>query len=85
MNTLLGSRYFAVITLILFLLIIGTAFFLVYQNANIMRNQINDDFNQQQLILARQAAYQIQTNLNDIKTGIQSLKQLIQGCSMNAI
>jgi PAS domain S-box-containing protein len=85
MNTLLGSRYFAVITLILFLLIIGTAFFLVYQNANIMRNQINDDFNQQQLILARQAAYQIQTNLNDIKTGIQSLKQLIKGSSMNAI
>ncbi len=84
-NTMLGSRYFAVITLILFLLIIGTAFFLVYQNANIMRNQINDDFNQQQLILARQAAYQIQANLSDIKTGIRSLKQLIKGSSINAI
>ncbi|MCL4468497.1 MAG: ATP-binding protein [Deltaproteobacteria bacterium] len=85
MNRLLGSRYFAVITLVLFLFIIGTAFFLVYQNANIMRNQINDDFNQQQLILARQAADQIQTNLNDIKTGVLSLQQLIQGSSMNAI
>ena len=85
MNSLLGSRYFAVITLVLFLFIIGTAFFLVYQNANIMRNQINDDFNQQQLILARQAADQIQTNLNDIKTGVLSLQQLIQGSSMNAI
>jgi PAS domain S-box-containing protein len=85
MNTLLGSRYFAVITLVLFLLIIGTALFLVYQNANIMRNQINDDFNQQQLILARQAANQIQTNLNDIKTGIQSLKQLVRGSSENAL
>jgi PAS domain S-box-containing protein len=84
-NTLLGSRHFAIITLVLFLIIIGTAFFLVYQNANIMRTQINDDFNQQQLILARQAASQIQTNLEDIKTGVQSLKQLINGSSVLAV
>jgi PAS domain-containing protein len=32
-----------------------------------------------------QAAYQIQTNLNDIKTGIQSLKQLVRGSSENAL
>ncbi|MGC8756146.1 MAG: ATP-binding protein [bacterium] len=84
-NNLLGSKYFAGITLILFLLIIGIAFFLVYQNANIMKAQISNDFNQQQLILARQAANQIQLNLEDIETGIKSLKQLINGSSPLAI
>lgn len=83
-NSLLGSKYFAVIILVLFLIVIITAFLLVYQNANIMKAQINDDFNQQQLILARQAASQIQLNLEDIKNGIQSLKQLIDGSSQLA-
>lgn len=76
LNSILGARYFAGATLALFLVIIGTAFFLVYQNADIMRKQIDDDFNQQQLILARQAAYQIQVNLDDIRTGLRSLRLL---------
>ncbi len=84
-GSILGARSFAVITLVLFLLIIGTAFFLVYQNANIMRNQINGDFNQQQLILARQAAYQIQANLDDIKTGVLSLRRLAAGSPVSSL
>ncbi len=84
-NAFLNFRYLAVLSFVLFLLVIGTAFSLVYQNATIMRNQINDDFNQQQLILARQAASQIQNNLNDIGNGVDSLKQLIAGNSDTAI
>lgn len=84
-NAFLNFRYLAVLSFVLFLLVIGTAFSLVYQNATIMRNQINDDFNQQQLILARQAASQIQNNLNDIENGVDSLKQMIAGNSDTAI
>jgi len=61
----------------LFFLIIGTAFFLVYQNASVMREQINRDFNDQQLVLARQAAYQIDFNLHDLEANVGSLVHLL--------
>lgn len=83
-NTLLSSRYLAIVSLVLFLVTIATAFFLVFQNEQIMRSQINDDFNQQQLILARQAAAHIRTNLGDIETGLRSLRELIRGSSRDA-
>ncbi|MCL4468464.1 MAG: ATP-binding protein [Deltaproteobacteria bacterium] len=84
-NTFLNFRYLAVLSFVLFLFVIGTAFYLVYQNANIMRNRINNDFNQQQLILANQAASQIRNDLNDIETGIYSLRRMITGGSVDAI
>lgn len=77
--SLLNLRYFVVISVLLFLIIIGTAFYLVYQNARAMRDQINNDFNQQQLILARQAASQIEATLQDIEVGVESLKRLMAG------
>ena len=40
---------------------------LVYQSADMMLEQIHDDFNQQQLILARQAAAQVNAELGDIE------------------
>jgi hypothetical protein len=49
------------------------AVFLVYQNAGIMLEQIRDDFNQQQMILARQAASQVDADLADIAVAIESL------------
>jgi PAS domain S-box-containing protein len=52
---------------------LGVAVFLVYQNAGIMLEQIRDDFNQQQLILARQAAAQVDADLADIAVAIESL------------
>jgi two-component system, NtrC family, sensor kinase len=84
-NAFLNFRYLAVMSFALFLFVIGTAFYLVYQNASIMRNRINNDFNQQQLILANQAASQIQNDLNDIETGIYSLRQMITGNSGGVI
>lgn len=49
------------------------AVFLVYQNAGIMLEQIRSDFNQQQLILARQAAAQVSADLADIEVAVSSL------------
>ncbi len=66
-QSFLNFRYVVLFSSVLFLLIIGTAFFLVYQNAGVMREQINSDFDQQQLVLARQAAYLIDMNLHDEK------------------
>jgi two-component system NtrC family sensor kinase len=56
------------------------AVFLVYQNAGIMLEQIRSDFNQQQLILARQAAAQVSADLADIGVAASSLaRNLPQG------
>ncbi len=71
-----NSRSIIVVVSILFFIITGTAFWLVYQNAEVMRQQINDDFNQQQSILARQVASQIDAILEDIKMEVMVLKKL---------
>ena len=78
-SSLLNLRYLLMASSILFFLVIGIAFFLVYQNARVMHEQINNDFNQQQLILARQAASQIDAILNDVELEIESLKRLLPG------
>jgi two-component system NtrC family sensor kinase len=67
------SRLLAVFGVTLLFVALGVAVFLVYQNAGIMLEQIRDDFNQQQLILARQAAAQVDADLGDIKVAIESL------------
>ncbi len=76
-ETFLNFKYIVLFSSVLFFLIIGTAFILVYENAGVMREQINTDFNQQQLILARQAAQQIDTNLHDIEVNLESLTRLL--------
>ena len=55
-TSLLNVRHLVAIGSVLLFVMLGVAFLLVFQNAGIMRDQINEDFNQQQLILARQAA-----------------------------
>jgi len=75
-TSLLNFRYVVIISSILFFALIGVAFFLVYQNAGVMRDQINKDFNDQQLILARQAASQIDANVHDIEGEIESLRRM---------
>jgi signal transduction histidine kinase len=70
----LSFRYLVVSSSLLFFAIIGIAFYLVYINARVMHNQINTDFNQQQLILANQAASQVDAILRDLEVEIKSLK-----------
>lgn len=75
-DALFHFRYIVVISSVLFLIIISSAFFLVYQDARVMREQINNDFNQQQLILARQAASRIDALLQDIAMEIDGITSL---------
>jgi signal transduction histidine kinase len=75
--SLLNFRYTGLLSSILFFVLIGTAFLIVYQNAGVMRDQIDSDFNQQQQALARQAAYQIEAYLHDVATDLDNLLQLM--------
>ncbi len=65
-TSLLTPRHLIAIGSAVLLLALGAAFFLVYQNAAIMLDQIQRDFNQEQLILARQASARIRANLDDL-------------------
>ena len=67
------SHRIVLLAVALLFVALGVAVFLVYQNAGIMLEQIRDDFNQQQLILARQAAAQVDADLSDIAVAIESL------------
>jgi two-component system NtrC family sensor kinase len=70
-----GARWRLLVFCVAGLLFVAlvVAVFLVYQNAGIMLEQIRSDFNQQQLILARQAAAQVSADLGDVEVAIESL------------
>jgi len=74
---LLNFRHLALISTAVFFVFLGTAVFVVYQNRGIMHEQINSDFNAQQLILAHQAASEIDADLEDIQVEITILKKLL--------
>ena len=76
-NWFLNFRHLALIATVVFFLFLGTAVFVVYQNRGIMHEQINSDFNEQQLILARQAASEIDADLHDIQVEIAILERLL--------
>ncbi len=67
------SPYVVAFSAVLVLIFIGTGVLLIYLDAGIMRDQINTDFNQQQLILARQAAAQIDARLRDVAQEVDGL------------
>ncbi|HUT55380.1 MAG TPA: ATP-binding protein [bacterium] len=75
-DSLLNLRHMVLVSSAIFFIVIGIAFFLVYQNAKVMHDQINADFNQQQLILAWQAASQIDALLQDIVLDLEHLRRL---------
>ena len=60
----------------IFFIIFGLASYLVYQNMKAMHALINNDFNLQQRILARQAASQIDVILKDLAIELQTLQRL---------
>src|SRR5210317_2111877 len=70
---LFGFKYFVLTASMIFFLIIGSALFLVYQNAEIMRDRINSSFNQQQMVLAKQVSAQINFDLESIGREIEIL------------
>ena len=76
---LLNFRHLVMIGFITFIFIFGIASFLLYQNYWAMRMQINRDFNQQQLVLAQQAVFQINSILLDVEIGLDNLRHLLTG------
>ena len=77
LEALLNWRYLSAFSAVLFFVIIGLASVLAYQHAQVVYDQISSDFNQQQLILARQAASQINLLLNDLGVEIRSLERFL--------
>lgn len=76
-DALLNYRSLPLLSSILFILILCGTIYIIYQNAGIMRDRINEDFNQQQLILARQASGQVSVILHDIELEIDGLARKI--------
>ncbi|MBM2816285.1 MAG: domain S-box protein [Ignavibacteria bacterium] len=74
MKNISERRYFSVILSILFFLIFSTAFYLIYSDSDEVKAQIHNDFNQQQLILARQSSAQIDLFLNNLEIQLKNLK-----------
>ncbi len=68
-----GFRWLVLLGGGVFLATLGVAVLLIYQNAGVMLQQIRDDFNQQQLALARQAAYQVDADLQGLELAVTSL------------
>jgi len=68
-----SRKYFSPIWTLLFFLIFGVAFYFIYLDAIVVKDQINIDFNKQQLILARQAASQINLFLDNLNIQMKYL------------
>lgn len=65
-QSLLHSRHVVVGASILLLLLLAVALLIVYEDAGIVREQINEDYNRQQLVLAKRAAADISGDLSDL-------------------
>jgi PAS domain S-box-containing protein len=66
-------KHYKRITLIVTALLLGIILFLGWMSARSVRNVVVDEFNQQQLVLARHAASQIENSLNVLKREISLL------------
>ena len=81
-NSILNSHYLLPVTAALLILILAAALYNVSEEGGYMREQLRQDFNQQQLILARQAALQIDEGLQDISAEVSRLNP--NWCAYNA-
>jgi PAS domain S-box-containing protein len=74
----MASKRMAVSSSTAFVLATGLALFLVYQSAHVMHERISSDFNEQQLILARQAAAQIDARLRGITLDLEGMQEYLR-------
>ncbi len=74
----MASRRMVFWTSAAFAVATGLALYLVYQSARVMRARISDDFNEQQLILARQASTQIDARLRGMALELRGVQQYLQ-------
>ncbi len=64
-------RLLVIIATALIAVILGIGLTIVYQDAETLQQQINNDFNQQQLMLATQAADQIAASLREVRAELE--------------
>jgi PAS domain S-box-containing protein len=79
LNAILGFQYLLPVTAVVLLLILGAALYNVSLESGYMHEQLREDFNQQQLILARQAALRIDEDLSDIFAEVRRLNETLTG------
>jgi two-component system, NtrC family, sensor kinase len=72
-----SSKRLALLSSTAFVLVSGLALYLVYQSSRAMVARISDDFNEQQLILARQAAAQIDARLRGIALDLAGVQKYL--------
>ena len=75
LRSLISVRPMVIASWGFFFLILGLALFLVYRKVQVMRALIYNNFNQQQQILAQQAASQIDSILTDLAVELSTLKK----------
>jgi len=66
-------RYLVFISLAFILILLGIGLYIVYQDADMINQHVKNEFNNQQLMLARQAASQIEMELKNIESELDLL------------
>ncbi len=72
------SRALFITAAVLLFLLLGAALFIVYHDTVVVREQINSDFNRQQLVLARQLAVAVSSNLHDIESEVVRIGWIVE-------
>ena len=67
------SRYVFILMILITLLLLATSLYLGYVSADQMRRIIKEDFNQQQLTLARHTAYILEQHIDFLKRELNTL------------
>jgi two-component system, NtrC family, sensor kinase len=67
------SRYIFILLILIMLLLLATSLYLGYVSADQMRRIIKEDFNQQQLTLARHTAYILEQDIDFLKRELNTL------------
>lgn len=73
-NFLMKNRLLPLFGSALFFIIYGIAFYIIFLDLDEAKKQLREDFNAQQLILARQSAYQFDSYLKSLEQEFKSLK-----------
>jgi len=72
----MNTRYLPITIGVLLFILFGTAFYLVHIDLEKIKQHLHNDFNEQQLILARQAASGVDSNLNALNRQLLDIKWL---------
>lgn len=80
-RAILSSHYLLTVAAAVLVLVLASALYVVYTDTRQMRATLNEDFNEQQLILARQAAGQIGRRLDAIVAELVRLEPYLRGAS----